>query len=178
VSQVDIYEATRIAMRLMSGAPVTARLQDLVGDVVFDLAIVALGQAIDSPDVAVSVVDGGKRREIASYERSYRLNFWKGELSDPFFGSRLPPLCGLMIDVDGLTRFVAPPRTIEPAAPEMAIVAKPRRREGADERRARRLTELYPDGRFPKREEMAAQLGVDPRTIDRTLAYIAKAKPE
>jgi hypothetical protein len=167
---VDIYKATRTIMRLMSGAPVTARFHDLVGDVVFDLALMVLGQAIGSPDVEMSVVDSGSRREIARYERGYRLNFWTGELSEPFVASAgRPPLRNLLICAGDLNRFVTPIAKAASGPPKQ-------RRETAPEARARKIEAMFPDGaRRPKREAIAASLGVDPRTIDRAISA-GKAK--
>lgn len=116
---VDVYTATRAIMRLMSGGKVTAGLRDLVGDPVFELALDVLTRAIKSPIVKITVAaaDGG-RREIEDDERSFRLDFWTGELADPFGGA---PLRKLLICEEGLARIVASKDEPPGQAPAQAV---------------------------------------------------------
>jgi hypothetical protein len=87
----------------------------------------------------------------------------------------------LRSDVERLAVPAAIAEQIEekPVEPEQSPRAKARlpAKEPADEARARKLMEMFPDGRRPKREIIAARLGVDPRTVDRALRA-AKAKPK
>jgi hypothetical protein len=86
MAYVDIYKAVRIIMRARPGGIGLdlSRLYLLANNPDFQSAVDCVAQAIESPGVEVSVVADGKRRDIADYERSYRFDFWKGELTDPF----------------------------------------------------------------------------------------------
>ena len=102
-------EAVRTIVRTLPGGNALAlrRLYSLADNPLFQSAVQCLAQAIQSSGVEVRVVADGKRRPIADHERSYRFDFWRGTLTDPFVASSQPPLRDLLICVEDLKREIA-----------------------------------------------------------------------
>jgi hypothetical protein len=113
MAYVDIYGALRLMVRMTDGEDLGSEWigreglgvdwRGWLGD--FMPAADLLGQIILSEAVKVSVLDRGARRQLADDERGYRLDMARGELAG--LGGE-PRLCGVLICVEDLERFMEP----------------------------------------------------------------------
>jgi hypothetical protein len=124
MTYVDLYEAIRTIVRQSPdlaalGEPMTDGDELLDGEGLgVDVrgwlgarlpAVDRLERAVRSPDIKVSVMDAGRRRQLAADERGYRLSLAQGDLTGP---AGEPRLYGNLVHREDLERFVAP-ATIE-----------------------------------------------------------------